>query len=102
MSPYKSEQPLSPRMVQHRMQGLLEQCGLQGKGYTPHTLRHTFATLLLNGGMDLYVLKSLMGHKKVDQTLMYARLSNQRIRDSYDRAVRNVEKDLELLKEGVG
>lgn len=102
LSPYKSEQPLSPRMVQLRMQELLDQCGLQGKGYTPHTLRHTFATLLLNGGMDLYVLKNLMGHKKVDQTLMYARLSNQRIRASYHRAVQNVEEKLALLKEGVG
>jgi site-specific recombinase XerD len=102
LSRYKSEQPLSTRMVELRMQKILEQCALQDKGYTPHTLRHTFATLLLNAGMDLYVLKSLMGHKKVDQTLMYARLSNRRIHESYYQAMQSINTELELLKEGVG
>jgi site-specific recombinase XerD len=103
LSPYrKLEQPLSTRMVQFRMQTILHECGLQGKGYGPHTLRHTFATLLLNGGMDLYVLKNLMGHKHVDQTLMYARLSNRRIHESYYQAMHCIDAELELLKEGVG
>jgi integrase/recombinase XerD len=84
------------------MQELLQHGGLEGNGYTPHTLRHTFATLLLNAGMDLYVLKDLMGHKKVDQTLMYARLSNRRIHESYARAMQQVDDELDWLKEGVG
>jgi site-specific recombinase XerD len=102
VSPYKANQPLSPRMIQLRMHALLRSGGLDGKGYTPHTLRHTFATLLLNAGMDLYVLKDLMGHKKVDQTLMYARLSNRRIHEQYHRAMQQVDNELEWLKEGVG
>lgn len=102
LSRARPDRPLSRRLIQHRMQVILGQCGLQGKGYTPHTLRHTFATLLLNGGMDLSVLKTLMGHKQLDQTLVYARLSDRRIRESYQQALRKVEEDLALCKEGVG
>jgi integrase/recombinase XerD len=94
------DRQVNPIIIGQWMAKILAQCGLEGKGYTPHTLRHTFATTMLNAGMDLTVLRDLMGHKNSNMTLMYAQLSNQTIRSSYDRAVRQVEGEMALLKEG--
>ena len=89
-------------MIIHWMTEIIGQCGLEGKGYTPHTLRHTFATTMLNAGMDLTVLRDVMGHKNSNMTLSYALLSNQRVRSSYERAVHHVEGETALLKEVFG
>ena len=96
------DRPINPIIIGQWMAKILAQCGLAGKGYTPHTLRHTFATNMLHAGMDLTVLRDLMGHKNSNMTLMYAQLSNQTIRSSYDRAVRHVEGERALLKEVTG
>jgi integrase/recombinase XerD len=101
-SPYKLDRPIHSNSIGNWMAKILARCGLQGKGYTPHTLRHTFATNMLNAGMDLTVLRDLMGHKDSNQTLMYAQLSNQTIRSSYDRAVRQIEEEMALFKEVAG
>jgi len=90
---------LTCKTAQCRMRQLLESCGLQGKGYSPHVLRHTFASQMLNAGMSLEVLKNLMGHKKYDQTLMYAQLSGQTIRESYDQAIHQIEWQEEQFEE---
>jgi site-specific recombinase XerD len=99
---FKRDRPVNPMMIIQWMANILSQCGLGDKGYTPHTLRHTFATNMLNAGMDLTVLRDLMGHKNSNMTLTYALLSNQTIRNSYERAVRHVEGEAALLKEAVG
>lgn len=100
-SPYKKggDKPISDGALRERMRNLLAQSGLQGRGYTPHSLRHTFATGLLNGGLPLPVLKDLMGHKTLNQTLMYAKLSNQTIRNSYYKAMENIERERSLYKD---
>ena len=99
---FKRDRPVNPMMIIHWMANILAQCGLGEKGYTPHTLRHTFATNMLNAGMDLTVLRDLMGHKNSNMTLSYALLSNQSVRNSYERAVRQVEGETALLKEAAG
>ncbi len=96
---FKRERPVNKLMIRHWMAEILGQCGLGGKGYTPQTLRHTFATNMVNAGMDLTVLRDLMGHKNSNRTLSYALLSNQSVRDSYYRAVRQVEDETALIKE---
>jgi integrase/recombinase XerD len=101
-APSRLDQPIRRNSIEKWMAKILAQCGLQGKGYTPHTLRHSFATSMLNAGMDFPVLRDLMGHKSADQTLMYAQLSDQTIRGSYDRAVRQVEDEMALLQEVAG
>lgn len=78
--------PIPHITIRKWMEAFLQKNNLSGKGYTPHTLRHTFATTLLNAGVPLVVLRDLMGHKSLDQTLMYAQLSNHTVRESYDRA----------------
>ena len=53
-------------------------------GFTPHALRHTFASRLIQRGAPLEVVKTLMGHAKMDQTLEYAHLAPEQYRGAID------------------
>jgi integrase/recombinase XerD len=80
--------------VNHRGRGLSRQglykivqrharsAGLEDK-MSPHTLRHTFATHLLNGGCDLRHLQEMLGHADIGTTQIYTHLSAGRLRDAY-------------------
>lgn len=56
--------------------------GLSGKGYTIHSLRHTFATRLLNKNVNLYKIKSLLGHRSIESTEIYLHVTSKGLRDS--------------------
>jgi site-specific recombinase XerD len=56
-------------------------------GVTPHRLRHTFGTELINAGMSLQALMALMGHVTPEMTLRYATLASPVLRDAYDQAI---------------
>lgn len=73
--------------------------GVDG-GYTPHCLRHTFATELLDSGMGLEVLQVLMGHSEIRMTERYARISPARAREVYFETIRRVE-ERERSSQGV-
>ena len=74
------------------MKKAVQKAGLGGRGYILHSLRHTFATNMLNAGLRLEVLQKLLGHLTIDITLQYARLSDISREDEYFKAMAVIEK----------
>ena len=69
----------------------LRETGLQHKGYTIHSLRHTFASELLNAGMRLECLQLLLGHRDIEMTRRYARLTDKSREEEYLSAMEIIE-----------
>ena len=83
---------LSYTAVRVRFAKYLEAAGLAHKGYSLHGLRHTCATELLNAGMRLECLQQLLGHRSIEMTRRYARLTDNTRREEYFRAMAIIEK----------
>ncbi|MCD4699056.1 MAG: site-specific integrase [Phycisphaerae bacterium] len=84
--------PLSRRYCGVRLRTYQKRCGVQ---ITPHQLRHSCATLLLNAGAPVLSVQSLLGHEKLDTTLGYARLYDGTIAADYYGAMGLIERLLE-------
>jgi integrase/recombinase XerC len=76
---------LSSRSVGRSLEKYLKQAGLDPRA-SPHTLRHSFATHLLDGGADIRSVQELLGHKSLGTTQIYTHVSTERLRDSYHKA----------------
>lgn len=88
--------PLSVSYCSQRLVTYGQRCGVQ---VTPHQLRHTCATLLLNVGAPILTVQTILGHKHIDTTLGYARLYDGTVAADYYRAMAQVESRL-ALQEG--
>jgi integrase/recombinase XerC len=76
---------LSSRSVRRKVSKYLTQVGLD-PDISPHTIRHSFATHLLDNGADLRSVQELLGHQSLSSTQVYTHLTSQRMRDAYDKA----------------
>ena len=70
----------------------LDKAGLSHKDYTPHCLRHTCASDLLNAGMRLECVQQILGHSSIEMTRRYARLTDKTREEEYFRAMRIIER----------
>ena len=91
-----SLEPLSTRQLNRAVHEAAEAAGIK-KRVSPHTLRHSFATHLLEQDVDIRVIQVLLGHSKLDTTALYARVATKTIR-----SVTGPLERLKLLMEGDG
>ena len=89
-----SLEPISTRQLNRAVHEAAEAAGIK-KRVSPHTLRHSFATHLLERDVDIRVIQVLLGHSKLDTTALYARVATKTIR-----AVTSPLENLRLLMEG--
>lgn len=78
----KSGRRLSPSDVTRRLGRWVEEAAIAGR-VSPHALRHSFATHMLEGGADLRSIQELLGHASISTTQIYTRVEPGRLRDAY-------------------
>jgi integrase/recombinase XerD len=96
---YRPGKRYSVRTIQHIMQHALIKAGLENRHYSIHTIRHSFATHLLDNGTDLHTIKELLGHNNLQTTMQYMHLTSRRIDEilnPYDALL--LAKDNNILK----
>jgi integrase/recombinase XerC len=81
----KSGRRLSSSDVRRRLRVWARHAALSG-GVSPHWLRHSFATHLLEGGADLRAIQEMLGHSSLSTTQVYTRVESQRLRTAYARS----------------
>lgn len=83
----RSGRRISGRMVEKIVDKYVLQAGLEREKFSPHKLRHTFATLLHGNGVDLVEIQALLGHSSITTTQIYTHVDRRRLHD----AVRKLE-----------
>lgn len=82
--------PMATRQIQALLTNYGKGCGVD---VTPHRLRHTFATQMLNAGMPITSLQRYMGHKNIDTTMIYAKVSDLLLQQQYKQALHGLDPD---------
>ena len=81
----KKRSAIYPRLVQLRLKNYLSACGLD-PSLTPHKLRHSYATHMLDAGADLRSVQEMLGHANLTTTQVYTHVTTERIKRAYDEA----------------
>ena len=87
----KSKDKLSYTTAWQTFKKCLDEAGLSHRAYSLHCLRHTFASELLNAGMHLECVQQLLGHRCIEMTRRYARLTDNTRKEEYFKAMRFIE-----------
>lgn len=66
------------RAIGHAVTQCMKVAGFKDKGFSAHTLRHSFATHLLDQGVDIHSIKELLGHSKLETTMIYLHLQKSK------------------------
>jgi len=86
---------ITNRRVEQIIDDRLKACGLAGKGISVHKLRHTAATLMYQNGVDVPVLKEVLGHENLNTTQIYTHVVNTQLRDAINsNPVMDIKNDL--------
>ena len=80
--------PLSKDLVRNRIKAAGKRLGFKA---TPHMLRHTHATQLVNAGAKITTVQALLGHERLNTTMIYARVHDKTVIDDYFRAMEEIE-----------
>jgi site-specific recombinase XerD len=80
--------PLSSRAIQRSLNLYGRRCGIH---VSPHRLRHTFASQMLNAGMPVTSLQRYLGHEELDTTMNYAKVSDPVLQKEYSQAIRGMD-----------
>ncbi|MDR2558949.1 MAG: tyrosine-type recombinase/integrase, partial [Oscillospiraceae bacterium] len=76
---------ISPRHVERIVENALKKAGLDGMGFSPHKLRHTAATLMFQNGVDVRVLKEVLGHENLGTTQIYTHVANKQVKEAMEK-----------------
>jgi len=86
-------QPLSKDLIHGRLKAAGERTGVK---VFAHKLRHTCATQLLNAGCPITSIQKFLGHKKLNSTMIYARVHDQTVENDYYQAMARVQQRLDV------